>query len=132
MSSEMVVRLCGRWKRIRPGRSFSEHAFRQFLSMCVGLLSHSPRAALAAQLSSLSIRASQRSALAHSTFSVWLAQMRWMWHEARHIVVALCTSVSHPPCSGKVDARVRGVLQDALVLLGELLAGVLALLQHAG
>ena len=27
MSRESVVRRCGMWKRIRPGRSFSEHAW---------------------------------------------------------------------------------------------------------
>ena len=34
--------------------------------------------------------------------SVWLAQMRWMWHEARHLVDAFVGSDVQPPVSAKL------------------------------
>jgi len=46
--------------------------------------------------------ASQRRAFEHVTVSVWLAQMRWMWHEARQVVCALVRSVRQSPLNAKL------------------------------
>ena len=45
---------------------------------------------------------SQRSTFEQVTASEWLAQMDWMWHEARQVVAALRGSDAHPPRSAKL------------------------------
>ena len=47
--AESVVRTCGRWKRIMPSRSCSEHDLRHSLSIFIGCFAHSPLFARASQ-----------------------------------------------------------------------------------
>ena len=102
MSFETVVRVCGMWKRIRPSTSCSEHDLRHCLSIVIGFFSHSPFAARLAQSLFRSPIASHRSAFEQVTVSVWLAQIRWMWHDARQMVDAFFVSESHPPFKAKL------------------------------
>ena len=87
---------------MRPSRSSSEQDLRHSLSIFSGSVRHLPAAARLAQSERRSPRASQRSVFEQVTVSVWLAQMRWMWHEAGQTVAAFLTSVVHPPRSAKL------------------------------
>jgi len=49
MSGESMVRSCGRWKRIMPSRSSSEHDLMHSLSIVIDSVSHLPSAARLAQ-----------------------------------------------------------------------------------
>ena len=71
----------------------------------VGSEWHFPAAARFAQSDLRSPIASQRNAFEQVTVSVWLEQMRWMWHDAWQTVLAFFGSDAHPPLRTRVRRR---------------------------